>query len=141
LTVAYYVDTSALAKLVTAEPETPDVEAWLASGLALVSSDLTRTELIRAVRRSGSDRVVKAREVLDSLILVALAGSTFDAAGLLDSEILRSVDAVHIAAALELGEDLDGMVTYDRRQASAARAQGIAVVAPGVQSDEHDAPL
>ncbi|MEZ5167036.1 MAG: PIN domain-containing protein [Acidimicrobiales bacterium] len=49
--MAYYVDTSALAKLVVAEPETAALRAWIADGPKLVAGDLVRTELMRVVRR------------------------------------------------------------------------------------------
>jgi predicted nucleic acid-binding protein len=130
--VAHYLDTSALVKLVVAEPETDALRAWLAdTDSEWVSSDLARTELMRAVRRSTPDRLVRAREVLDSLTLLAVTTSIFDAAGRLDPLVLRTLDAVHLAAALDLGDDLEAIVTYDDRLAEAAGANGIATVAPG----------
>ena len=129
--MAHYVDTSALVKLVVAEPETPALRAWLDEAERHpVACDLARTELLRAVRRAAPDRVVRAREVLDSLILVEVTTATFEAAGRLDPAVLRTLDAVHLAAALDLDDDLDGIVTYDDRLAEAARAHGVAVVAP-----------
>ncbi|MDR2452994.1 MAG: PIN domain-containing protein [Bifidobacteriaceae bacterium] len=133
--MAYYVDTSALVKLVSAELETPALRSWLAQGRELVSSDLARAELARAVRRAAPERMAQARAVLDSLTLVSLPGATFEAAGRLPPDIWRTLDALHLAAALELGDDLDGIVTYDSRLAAAARAQGIAVLAPGAPAD------
>ncbi|HEY5853392.1 MAG TPA: type II toxin-antitoxin system VapC family toxin [Aldersonia sp.] len=129
--MAHYVDTSALVKLVVAEADTSALVTWIrAEGSALVSSDLARTELLRAVRRVAADRAVQARAVLDSVTLLTVSTSTFEAAGRLDPTILRTLDALHLAAALELGDDLTGIVTYDERMADAARAHGIAVVSP-----------
>ena len=129
--MVYYVDTSALVKLVVAEAETPSLMTWIrAEGDALVSCDLARTELLRAVRRVATDRVVQARAVLDSITLLTVSTATFETAGHLDPTILRTLDALHLAAALELGDDLSGIVTYDDRMADAARAHGIAVVSP-----------
>lgn len=129
--MAHYIDTSALTKLVVAEDETPALQSWItATNSILVSSDLARAELLRAVRRAATDRVVQARAVLDSLTLVVVTTATFETAGQLDPTILRTLDAVHLAAALELGDDLDGLVTYDDRLSEAARAHGISVVAP-----------
>lgn len=129
--MAHYIDTSALAKLVVVENETDALRSWIRSvHPTLVSSDLARAELLRVVRRGAPDRVLQAREVLDSIVLVTLATSTFELAGLLDPTILHTLDAVHIAAALELGDDLESLVTYDNRFAEAARANGIAVIAP-----------
>ncbi len=129
--MAFYLDTSALAKLVVAEPETAALRAWLAEqDRTLVSSDLVRTELTRAVRRVAPERMVDAHAVLDGLTLLTVPASMFAAAGRLDPVDLRSLDAVHLAAALELGDDLEGLVAYDERLQRAARLNGIDVIAP-----------
>ncbi len=129
--MAHYIDTSALAKLVVAEPETAALHAWFAERERNpVSCDLTRTELLRSVRRAAPDRVARAREVLDSVTLIEVTTAMFEAAGRLDPTILRTLDAVHLAAALVLGDELDGLVTYDDRMAQAAVANGITVIAP-----------
>lgn len=129
--MAYYIDTSALAKLVIAEPETAALQAWFASTERNpVSSDLTRAELLRAVRRAAPDHVVQARAVLDSVTLIEVTTAVFEDAGLLDPTILRTLDAIHLAAALVLGDDLDGIVTYDERLTHAALANGVPVIAP-----------
>ena len=129
--VAYYVDTSALAKLVVAEPETDALEAWFAQiERNPVSSDLARTELLRTVRRVAPELVVRARDVLDSVTLIQITTAMFEHAALLDPTMLRSLDALHLSAALGLGDDLEGLVTYDDRLAHAATANGIRVTAP-----------
>ena len=68
--------------------------------------------------------------MLDSVTLLTVSTSTFETAGHLDPTILRTLDALRLAAALELGDDLSGIVTYDDRMAEAARTHGIAVVSP-----------
>lgn len=129
--MAHYVDTSALVKLVVAEAETEALRGWLTSAERVpVSCDLARTELLRTVRRGAPNRVVQARAVLDSITLLEVPTSMFEEAGRLDPTLLRSLDAVHLAAALSLGDDLDGMVTYDDRLADAARSNGVPVLSP-----------
>jgi uncharacterized protein len=129
--MAFYLDTSALVKLVVAEAETPALRSWLkASERDAVTSDLTRTELIRAVRRGAPDRATRAREVLDAVTLLQVTPAVFEAAARLDPLTLRSLDAVHLASALDLGDDLDGLVTYDERLAEAAESYGVPVIAP-----------
>jgi predicted nucleic acid-binding protein len=129
--VAFYIDTSALAKLVVAERDSAALQAWFAlADRHPVSCDLARTELVRAVRRAAPDRALRAREVLDSVTLIVVTTAMFEQAGRLDPAVLRSLDAIHLAAALVLGDDLEGMVTYDDRLAAAAVANGIVVVAP-----------
>ena len=97
---------------------------------ALLSNDLLRTELLRAVRRGGPDQMQRARRVLDSLTLVTVPTSMFERAGELDIEGLRSLDALHLAVALDLEDDLEGIVTYDERLGDAARSFGVTVIAP-----------
>lgn len=129
--MAHYLDTSALVKLVVAERETTALRAWLGDkDRDYVSSDLTRAELMRAVRRAAPDRLVQARAVLDSVTLLEVTPHIFEEAGRLDPSILRTLDAVHLAAALDLADDLEALVTYDDRLAEAAVATGIEVIAP-----------
>lgn len=129
--MAAYLDTSALVKLVVAEPETQALIAWVETAdLDVVSSDLARTELLRAVRRVAPDRVVRAREVLDSLTLLELTTQIYEEAARVDPSILRTLDSLHLAVALDLGDDLDTIVTYDTRLAEAANANGVRVTAP-----------
>lgn len=129
--MAFYLDTSALAKLVVAESETPALRSWLAEqDRTLVSCDLARTELTRAVRRVAPERMVDAHAVLDGVTLLTVPASVFASAGRLDPVELRSLDAAHLAAALELGDDLEALVAYDERLQLAARLNGIDVVAP-----------
>jgi uncharacterized protein len=129
--MAFYVDTSALAKLVVVEPETDALEAWFAEAERTpVSSDLARTELLRTVRRVAPELLVRAREVLDSVTLIQITTAMFEHAALLDPTMLRSLDALHVSAALALGDDLEGLVTYDDRLAQASAANGIRVTAP-----------
>lgn len=72
----------------------------------------------------------QARAVLDSVVLITLSTALFERAGDLEPDLLRSLDALHLAAALDLGDDLDGIITYDDRRSSAATPLGISVIAP-----------
>lgn len=129
--MAFYLDTSALVKLVVAESETDALRAWLAeAGTEFVACDVARTELMRAVRRVVPDRALQARAVLDSLLLTEVTTAVFEVAGRLDPAGLRSLDAIHLAGALDLGDELDGLVTYDDRLAEAAVSNGVTVIAP-----------
>ena len=129
--MAHYIDTSGLAKLVVAEAETAALQAWLREAAREpVACDLARTELLRSVRCLAPDRVLRAREVLASILLTEITTAVCEQAGRVDPASMRSLDAIHLAAALDLGDELDGMVTYDERLAEAARLNGIPVIAP-----------
>lgn len=126
-----YVDTSALVKLIVAEDESVAMRDWWhEQAVTPATSDITRTELLRAVRRIAPDRAVEARALLDATSTLTATTAVFEAAGMLDPTLLRSLDAIHLAAALQLADELDGVVTYDDRMAAAALAHGIPVVTP-----------
>ena len=129
--MAFYLDTSAAVKLVVAERGSAALLRWVADRQdRIVSSDLLRTELLRATRRGAPTQMQRARAVLESIAVLTLVTTTFERAAELEPDLLRSLDALHLAAALELGDDLEGIVTYDERLAEAAHRYGIPVVAP-----------
>lgn len=124
-----YVDTSALAALLKPEPESESLERWLDDTSAtLVSSDLLETELRRVAVRDGLSQT-DVTALLDGVALAALDRAVFRNAGFLPMEMLRTLDALHLEAAIRL--DADAMLTYDHRLALAAEAAGLTVIAPG----------
>lgn len=127
-----YLDTSAAAKLMHIEPETEALTSWLTPHTeSMVSSDLLRTELLRTSWRYGPGGPEAARQVLDTLHLEPLTTALTEAAGVvLGGHPVRSLDALHIATAQTYGDQLHRFVTYDHRQADAARALGIPVESP-----------
>ena len=134
---AWYLDTSAFVTFVGSEEHSNALRSWIAERARtddlLVSSDLLRTEGVRAARRSGDGTLLaRTMRALDELDLIRLAQATYTAAGVLDPPALRSLDAIHIAAAQSLGSDLGGIVAYDNRLIHAARRVGITSVSPGL---------
>ncbi len=125
-----YLDSSALVKLVVREPESRALRAYLRHDRERVSCGLARTELLRAVRPLGPAAVAMARRLLRTVALVRLDDTLLDAAGMLEPLTLRSLDAIHLAAAQLVAPALRAVVTYDRRMADAAAALGFAVAAP-----------
>jgi hypothetical protein len=135
--MAFYADTSALVKLVAAEQETQALQTWRErSHQELVSSDLARTELLRAARRLTPAHVQVAKEVLASVHLLRVGERVYEQAAMLDPPSLRSLDAIHLASALDLGLDLEGIVTYDRRLAEAAALNALRVFSPGAVGEQ-----
>jgi len=128
-----YLDTSALVKLVVKGLETSALRRFLAKvepGM-LVTSALTRVELLRVAYRSGSEPTLrKAREVLDGVGEVTITQSLLDSAGTLAPPTLRTLDAIHLATALELGEELQAFVAYDIRLLSAAQHAKLPTLTP-----------
>ena len=124
-----YLDASACVKLVLAEPESRAVNAALEDVERLVASEILEVEVMRATRRGGGD-VAVARAQLDGVRLLPLSAEIRRRASALTPASIRSLDAIHIATALELGERLDGLYTYDERMAVAATEAGLDVLAP-----------
>lgn len=128
----FYLDTSAAVKLVLTETGSAALRTWITSrDDRMFSCDLLRTELLRVTRRAAPEQMGQARALLESLILLTLSTAVCERAALLEPEVLRSLDALHLAASMEVGDELEGIVTYDRHLAGGARAVGIEVVAPG----------
>lgn len=120
-----YLDSSALVKLVFREAETPALRAAISSWDTLVTSALADVELMRVAHRGGPGHVTRAREVLDGLYVIALGPAILRSAGnLLPGSHLRTLDAIHLAAATSIGE-LGLVCTYDSRMINAARALGL----------------
>ena len=117
----WYVDTSALAKLVRPETETEALADWM-EGRRWIISDLHRTELRRAAARSGGRALSRAEGLIAASDVIRVDAAVFDRAGRLQPTALRSLDALHLAAALTLDNDLGGIVAYDERLRDAADA-------------------
>lgn len=133
----FYADASALVKLVRDEPESAALRTFLAQA-DLVASALVLAEIPRAIRRAvahdpalGLDRLMaRAGELLDSVALLPVDQALLSLAGALAEPALRTLDAIHVAAAVDLAP-LDAFVSYDERQSAAARLAGLRTVAPG----------
>ena len=124
-----YVDTSALGALLVERLESDALESWLdQTSDMLVSSDLLEVELRRLAVREGIDQADVTR-LLDGVSLAALDRAVYRSAGLLPMPYLRTLDALHLEAAMRL--DATAVLTYDRRLSKAARSVGLRVVAPG----------
>ena len=117
-------------KLVVREPESGALRAFVRRRSGRSSCALARVEVVRAVRRQGPPAIGRARQLVDRFELVRIDDAVLDAAALLPIEDLRSLDAIHLAAAQRLGSDLSVMVSYDERMLIAARALGIRVTSP-----------
>lgn len=122
-----YIDSSAAVKLLVEEPESSALVRWLDGHPQIVGTLLLETEVRRAARRMGVSQS-SVTEMLEGITLHDVTPGTFREAGALPGDHLRSLDALHLAAALRLGCRV--VVTYDARMAEAARELGFDVVAP-----------
>ena len=118
---ALYLDSSAIVKLVVREPESDALMRYLTGDATRISCALAKTEVVRAVRSHGPVAVARARSVLTGVALIPLDDALLEDAANLDVPLLRSLDAIHLAAARLLGDQLGAIVTYDERMAVGAR--------------------
>lgn len=125
-----YVDSSAIIKLVVAEPESKALRRYLSRRQPLVSSALARTEVARALLPGGSQAVARGQEALRRIQLLRLNDRVLSEAGRMEPTELRSLDAIHLASARQLGSSVRLIVTYDKRMADAAKASGWSVASP-----------
>ena len=125
-----YLDSSAIVKLAVAEPESTALRRYLSRRRPLVSSALARTEVTRALLPAGAGAVARGEQVLRRVQLLRINDRVLSDAGRMQPPELRSLDAIHLASAMQLGPSLKQIVTYDERMADAATASGWAVAAP-----------
>lgn len=124
-----YVDTSAMGALLIDQPESPALLDWLdRTSATLVSSDLLETELRRLAVREGLNQA-DVTLILEGVALAALDRAVYRSVGFLPMQHLRTLDALHLEAAIRL--DASAILTYDRRLGEAARSAGLDVIAPG----------
>jgi predicted nucleic acid-binding protein len=123
-----YADSSALTKLVLVEQETPDLQAVLLHWPAVATSALARVEISRAVARVAPGALAG---VLEEVTVLELDDTTLRRAALMEPPALRALDAIHVASAELLGEQLNVFLAYDERLLAAARLHGFPVSSPG----------
>ncbi len=127
--MVWYLDTSAFLKLLTTEDESAAMRTWFSSLDSVWFCQLLLTEALRVGSRLGTDAAV-IEDALEAVSLVLPNVTTFFVAGQLSLASLRSLDALHLATAIEIGDDLEGMVSYDERLSEAAKAASLNVFVP-----------
>lgn len=125
-----YIDTSAFVKLIVTEPESQALRRYLKDWTAHTSCALLRTEAVRALNRQNPEAIMRVRDGLNQIGLIALDDALLDAAAVIEPRTVRSLDAIHLAAASSLGEALGVVVTYDDRMIEAASMLGLPVASP-----------
>ena len=133
-----YTDASAIVKLILDEPESEALRSYI-DGADLLSCELVLVEVPRAVRRAVArdpglplDLLMsRAEQTVNSIALAPLDRGLLLAAGALAEPMLRALDAIHIATAIDLGP-IDAFVSYDERRSAVARLAGVRTMSPGM---------
>ena len=126
----WFLDASAFVNLLIVEPESAELRRWI-RGRDLASSDLLRTEARRAIADEPDEVRAHCEKLLAEIPKIRLVPAVLDRAGELPGQGLRSLDAIYLACALRLGDDLSGIVSYDVGQLAAAEGLGIPTSSPG----------
>jgi predicted nucleic acid-binding protein len=128
---AAYVDTSALVKLFKAERETEAFRTALADWPVQVASELIRVEAICTARRLGDQDILqRASEALERINLIPISPEIIELATDAQTPPLRAMDAIHLATALTMREDLGAIFVYDNDLHAAAGAHHLNPIAP-----------
>ena len=141
-----YLDACALVKLVREENESSALRDFLDGqrNTEHITSELANAELMRTIRRVNHDdqghpmiseaafeqQLQDASDVLDSVSQIALDTEVVSQAGAIEVPFVRTLDALHLATAAQLGEAVTGFVSYDKGLLSAAEQAGLPTVTP-----------
>ncbi len=129
--MAYVVDSSALVKLIVSEQNSKNLVSWVDSCKQdLFISELARTEVIRAISRVDPGLNKQFNAIVTRFGVIRVSTQVLKIAAVLSPTTLRTLDAIHLASCVILGDELTGFVTYDNAQASAAIQNKIEVITP-----------
>lgn len=117
-------------KLVVEELESLALRELLAREPDQVASAIVEVEVVRAVKRAVPELSARADRVVAQIAVIEPSESIRSRAALLEPVTLRTIDALHLATAMEVADELDGLVTYDRRMSEAAASVGLTTLAP-----------
>jgi predicted nucleic acid-binding protein len=130
--LSWYLDSSAILKYVFAEPERPAMVKALTS--QAISSELARLEVKRAVYRINPKDIALANEELSRVNFVSISNQVLTVAeSFTGSVTLATLDAIHVATAISLGNQIEGIITYDKQMVTNAGLMGIKVLSPGAK--------
>jgi len=127
-----YLDTSAFLKTVLAEQQSDALSAYLTAfgSPRFVSSALLAVEARRSVLRAEPSSLPRLDLELLDVIQIDMTGVVLETASRLPDPVLRTLDAIHVATALQIREDVDVLVSYDPRMLAAAAAHGLPTASP-----------
>ena len=129
--MAYVVDSSALVKLIVNEQHSKSLRSWVdGCKQDLFISELARTEVSRAIARVDPNLNKQFNAILTRFGVIRVSTQVLTIAAVLSPTTLRTLDAIHLASCVILGDELTGFVTYDNAQASAASVNSIEVIMP-----------
>ncbi|OLT10729.1 hypothetical protein BJF78_05390 [Pseudonocardia sp. CNS-139] len=125
-----YFDTSALLKLVRKEPGSDELVTYIGDRTDFLSSKLLVVESRRGVLREDVGMLPRVDLFLSRIDTISISDAIIESASRLTDRHLRSLDAIHIATALVVREEIEVLLSYDKRLLAVAEAHGIPTAAP-----------
>jgi predicted nucleic acid-binding protein len=116
-------------KLVVEEAESRALIAAIEGRQPHLTSVVGAIEVERVCKQAGIPRP-QADALRANVVVIALDDRVIELAGTIGPAVLRTLDAIHLATALSLADDLQGLVTYDGRLGRAAEQEGLPVLSP-----------
>ena len=130
--MSWYVDSSALLKLLIVEKESVDLIDFI--DFTITSSVVTRVEVIRTLQKIAPEKVAEAQILLTGIDLTPVNSSILSVAeNFSPSMSLKSLDAIHVATVIFLDKSVEGLVTYDKAMIKNAKELGIKTISPGIK--------
>ena len=128
----WYLDSSAIIKLIKPESETKSLLQQLP--LSITTSQLSRIEVIRTINLNFAELLQDAYDILLDIPMVAVDNTVLSGAENLPAFVkLRALDSIHIATALSINSEIEGLITYDKEMIKAAHALGFKTLSPGMK--------
>ncbi len=128
----WYIDSSAIIKLIKPEVETKTLLQQLP--FSITTSQLSRVEVIRTIDLNFADLLEDAYDILLDIPMIAVDHSVLLGAENLPAFIkLRALDSIHMATAFSMKSEIEGVITYDKEMVKAAVALGFKTMSPGVK--------
>ncbi len=128
----WYIDSSAIIKLIKFEPESKALVASLPQ--RLTTSQLARIEVIRTINTYSTELLADSYSVLTDIPMIPIDDAVVTVAQGLPAFItLRTLDSIHLASALTIKNEIEGIISYDKEMNKAAVALGLKVLSPGMK--------
>ena len=125
----YYLDASAILKLIIEEKETNKLEKFIKNKSC--TSKISRIEVMRVINRSIPEAAESTQQILSRFDYINITDSVIRTAeSFLGLPTLKSLDSIHVASALSISSEIDGIVSYDKKMITNAKSLGLLVHSP-----------
>lgn len=130
--MSWYIDSSAILKLLISEKESTALAAFLDAPVK--TSVISRVEVICSLNRISPEKIAEGQAALSRFEMTPVSSPILMLAENFPVSItLKSLDAIHVATVIFLNKSVKGVITYDKQMIKNAKELGIKVVSPGMK--------